>query len=408
MPAMDGARGLVLADRYRIGEVVGVGGMSTVYRARDELLGRDVAVKLFPPTPSVDDLRRQEAEIAVLAQLNHPNLVILLDAGSGFAGGPAPQTYIVMEFVAGPTLAALLQVGPLPRATTAVIGRQLAEALMAVHDGQVIHRDVKPANVLLVDMAETPGGELSPPRVKLADFGIARVIDAARLTLTGLTMGTATYLSPEQAAGAEVGPPSDVYSLGLVLLECLTGHRAFSGSIVEVAAARLATGPSIPADLGSGWARLLTAMTRREPAERISTAEAAALLGALELGAPAPDAPGEIPPVERTMVLPPVGNDVHLVGDPAVTSAMPSPFEPPTFEPPTSELPTSEPPARRRPRTAVLAVVGTLLVAVVVGLVLMLGRPGVGSTAPGAVLDPPAVQGPLGAALTDLVESVQP
>src|SRR5665648_1259603 len=103
------ARGLVLDDRYRIDEVVGVGGMSTVYRARDELLGRDVAVKLFPPTPSADDLRRQEAEIAVLAQLNHPNLVILLDAGSAFAGGPAPRTYIVMEFVAGPTLAALLK-----------------------------------------------------------------------------------------------------------------------------------------------------------------------------------------------------------------------------------------------------------------------------------------------------------
>src|SRR5665647_2362775 len=133
-----------------------------------------------------------------------------------------------MEFVAGPTLAALLKAGPLPTRTTSAIGRQLAEALVAVHDGHVIHRDVKPANVLLVDAAETPGGELSPPRVKLADFGIARVIDAARLTLTGLTMGTATYLSPEQAAGAAVGPPSDVYSLGLVLLECLSGHKAFN------------------------------------------------------------------------------------------------------------------------------------------------------------------------------------
>jgi eukaryotic-like serine/threonine-protein kinase len=205
-----------------------------------------------------------------------------------------------------------------------------------------------------------------------------------------------------------VGPPSDVYSLGLVLLECLTGHKAFNGSIVEVAAARLTTAPSIPADLGSEWAHLLTAMTRREPAERISMAEAASLLGALELSAPARDAPGEIPPVERTMVMPPVGNDVHLVGDPAVTSAMPSPFEPATFEPATSEPPTSEPTARTRPRAAVLVVVGTLLVAVVVGLVLTLGRPGVGSTPSGAVLDPPAVQGPLGAALTDLVESVQP
>jgi len=108
------------------------------------------------------------------------------------------------------------------------------------------------------------------------------------------------------------------------------------------------------------------------------------------------------------MVLPPVGNDVHLVGDPAVTSAMPSPFEPATFEPATFEPATFEPPARTRPRVAVLAAFGTLLVAVVVGLLLTLGRPGIGSAPSGAVLDPPAVQGPLGAALTDLVESVQP
>lgn len=381
----DTARGVVLDGRYRIEEVVGVGGMATVYRATDQLLTRDVAVKLFPPTPVEDERLRQQAEISVLAGLDHPGLVTLLDAGDCYAGGPAPQAYIVMELVAGPTLADLLREGPLSRTATAVIGRQLAEALGAVHAAQVVHRDVKPANVLFV---EPLGADAVAARVKLADFGIARALDAARLTMTGLTMGTATYLSPEQAAGTAVGTATDVYALGLVLLECLTGEKAFTGSIVEVAAARLTTSPAIPASLGPEWAGLIAGMTRRDPDERLGLGEVARRLDDLA-------AADDVPSADRTMVL-----EAALL--PAVA--------------PRGARGTRDGAARRpgwrltwhrglRGRLLWFSTAATVLV---LALVLTVLRPG--AAARGDVEPPglPDVPGPLGVALTDLVESVQP
>lgn len=125
MPAPTAVVGQLLEGRYRLAEVVGVGGMATVYRARDDVLAREVAVKLFPPTGSADDQERQRAEISVLAKLNHPGLVSLLDAGS-FGNGVAGQTYIVMELVRGPTLADVLAEGPLEPEQAAVLGAQLA------------------------------------------------------------------------------------------------------------------------------------------------------------------------------------------------------------------------------------------------------------------------------------------
>jgi tRNA A-37 threonylcarbamoyl transferase component Bud32 len=288
-PGVDTARGVVLDDRYRLDEVIGQGGMATVYRAHDLVLDRDVAIKLFPPVAEdADELLRHQAEMRVLAQMSHPGLVTLHDAGSSYAGGPMPQTYLVMELVNGPTLAECLTTGPMPAQHVALLGRQIAEALAVVHAADVVHRDIKPANVLLVDPdgidadpAEAPG---TGPLVKLADFGIARLSDGARLTVTGTTLGTATYLSPEQAAGATVGPPTDVYALGLVLLECLTGRKAFTGTIVEVAAARLNTAPPIPAELGRAWRSLLERMTRRAPADRPTAAEVAVRLTAILQG----------------------------------------------------------------------------------------------------------------------------
>lgn len=284
----DVARGVVLDGRYRIEDVIGHGGMSTVYRAHDEVLDRDVAVKLFPPTPDGDESLRHQAEMRVLARLSHPNLVTLHDAGSAFAGRAAPQTYLVMELVPGPTLADLLATGPLSERQTARVGRQLAEALTAVHEADVVHRDIKPANVLLVrrETAEPdahPDAHTTGPLVKIADFGIARLTDGARLTMTGTTMGTATYLSPEQASGAEVGPPTDVYALGLVLLECLTGRKAFTGTVMEVAAARLTHDPVIPTALGRRWCDVLEAMTRRDPLARLTMAEVAERLDEIAL-----------------------------------------------------------------------------------------------------------------------------
>ena len=288
MAGTDVARAVVLDDRYSLENVIGQGGMATVYRAHDRMLGRDVAVKLFPPvSEDADDLLRHQAEMRVLAQLSHPGLVTLYDAGSAYAGGPLPQTYLVMELVTGPTLSERLTEGPLAPHHTALIGRQVSEALAAVHAGGVVHRDVKPANILLVDLSLLPDDDTARSRVptgpvvKLADFGIARLHDGARLTATGTTLGTATYLSPEQAAGSVVGPPTDVYALGLVLLECLTGRKAFTGTMVEVAAARLTTAPPIPDDLDQDWVELLDCMTRRVPDERFTAGEVAQVLTAI-------------------------------------------------------------------------------------------------------------------------------
>jgi serine/threonine protein kinase len=163
-----------------------------------------------------------------------------------------------MELVEGETLADLIRRGALPSDRVADIGARLADALGYVHAQGLVHRDVKPANVLLgVD-----------GRVRLTDFGIARLVDAAKVTATGLTVGTASYLSPEQVTGDPVGPPADIYALGLVLLECLTGKREYPGGAVEVALARLSRPPQVPATLPAGWAGLLGAMTDRNPARR--------------------------------------------------------------------------------------------------------------------------------------------
>ena len=233
--------------RYLLGEVVGSGAMSQVRRARDTLLDRDVAVKVFR-----DDLSDEmaKAEMTTLAGLDHPRLVQVHDAGTG---------YLVMELVDGPHLGT--RCGSLSPDEVAAIGADVAEALSYVHSRGVVHRDVKPANVLL-----------SRSGAKLADFGIARIVDAARQTGTGLTVGTAPYLAPEQVTGQEVGPPADVYALGLVLLECLTGRREYTGGAVECALARLHRQPEVPV-LPGPWSPLLRAMTARNPADRPTAAE---------------------------------------------------------------------------------------------------------------------------------------
>ncbi|MFS0700366.1 protein kinase [Cellulomonas sp. 179-A 4D5 NHS] len=304
----------VLADRYRLDDVLGQGGMATVHRAHDLVLGRDVAVKLFPPVAEgADELQRHQAEMRVLARLNHPGLVTLHDAGSVPAGGPLRQTYLVMELVPGRTLAERLLAGALPPAHVAHLGRQVADALVVVHAAGVVHRDIKPANVLLAGVGEGDGlGGARPPaddtggagelRAKLADFGIARLSDGARLTVTGTTMGTASYLSPEQATGSGVGPASDVYSLGLVLLECLTGERAFTGTALEAVAARLTSSPAVPGRFGSAWSDLLGEMTARDPRDRPTAAEVAVRLAVL---AEQPAGTGATPaPTVATPVVP--------------------------------------------------------------------------------------------------------
>ncbi len=246
--------------------------MAAVYQATDVVLGRTVAVKLFR-MDTADDAgpERQSGEVAVLASLNHFALVTLFDAGTTVIDG-VPRTFIVMEFVDGRDLRSRIADGPVLPGEVAEIGADLGEALHYVHSQGIIHRDIKPANVLLAPSG-FPGRGM---HAKLADFGIARLFDATHLTKTGSLLGTAGYLSPEQALGEPIGPPSDVYSLGLVLLECLTGQRTFPGSAIESAMARLQRDPVIPEYLGSGWAEVLSGMTNRVVSERF-TAERAAI-----------------------------------------------------------------------------------------------------------------------------------
>ena len=261
--------GGVLVDRYHLGRLLGRGGMADVYLARDEVLGRPVAVKVFhSATGALGDPRRQRHEAELLASLNHPGLVTVFDAG---VDPTLQQAFLVMEIVRGPTLAARLTTGPLPESEVREVGACLAEALAYVHDQGVVHRDVKPGNVLFTD-AE------NDRRIKLADFGIARLADSASLTDAGLVVGSARYLSPEQALGAGVGPPTDVYALGLVLLECLTGAPAYPGAGIAAAVARLHRDPEVPDHIDPALGRLLAAMTSREPALRPTAREAAASL----------------------------------------------------------------------------------------------------------------------------------
>lgn len=293
----------LVGGRYRLQALIGRGGSAAVYRGQDEVLGRDVAVKIFhPEITEADELRRQQAEIQLLATFNHPGLVALYDAGTEVSPAGETRTFVVMELAGGSDLRRQLQRGPLAAGDVARIGWQLAEALEYVHRHGVIHRDIKPANIALA--AGGSGG----PEAKLMDFGIARVIEGTRLTATGRTIGTATYLSPEQAKGEALGTSSDVYSLGLVLLECLTGRVEFPGSSVESAVARLQRSPAVPPQLGGRWVELLEAMTRMEPASRPGAAEAAAALAGLaELNEPAGAAAEEPDTGTTALSAPPPG-----------------------------------------------------------------------------------------------------
>ena len=260
---------VVLASRYRVDGLIGQGGMATVHAGVDLLLNRDVAIKVFRVRAvSAADLRLQEAEARNVASLNHYALTTLFDAGVEPGGAAGPQIYLVMERIHGTDLKTRLQRGALTEEQVAWLGFDLAEGLDYVHRSGLLHRDVKPANVLLDDLA-------SPRRFrgKLTDFGIAAMI--GQPDDSDYTTGTAAYLSPEVVDGQDAQAASDVYSLGLVLLEAVTGKVEFPGPIRASAFARLDRDPVIPDTLSAPMAQVLRGMTALEPEDRISLSDAA-------------------------------------------------------------------------------------------------------------------------------------
>jgi len=413
-PSPEFAPGDLIGDRFRIESTVGVGGMATVYRAVDESLGRTVALKVFrSELADADDVRRQRDEVQLLASLNAPALVTLFDAVAEGGVGDHGRAFLVLEFVDGVDLRTRLLDGLPDAAVVAGIGTDVAGALSYIHGRGVVHRDVKPGNILLPHDHSTPGA----PLAKLADFGIARLLDDARMTATGTVVGTATYLSPEQAEGATVGTASDIYSLGLVLLESLTGQRAFPGTAMESVLARLARDPEIPPTLDDSWRRLLAAMTTRQPGDRPDAASVAATLREPSfLGSGNPDATVPLAAAEQldpTMVL---GAAVLGAAEQLAPTMVLGAAEQlaPTMVLGASEAPPAPP---RRKRWALVVVAGLAAIVIAVVLAVSLSRPGGTGTAASTTPSPkptastvayPQVPGTLGEHLRQLQRSVAP
>jgi serine/threonine-protein kinase len=286
--------GELIAGRYELELIVGSGGMATVYRAQDRLLERPVALKILHEQFSQDPdaLERFGREARAVAQLAHPNIVTVIDRGED-AGRP----YIVFEYISGENLKQLVaREGPLPIATVIDLGIQVARALEAAHDRGVVHRDIKPQNVLLAEEG----------RAKVTDFGIARARNTEGMTLTGTIMGTSDYIPPEQARGETAGEAGDVYSLGVVLFELLTGRLPYEGDNAVAVAMRHVNDPvpdvrELRPDVPPRLEALVRRSLAKEPRDRFPTmSDVVAELEACARGETPPPSDGA-----PTMIVPP-------------------------------------------------------------------------------------------------------
>jgi hypothetical protein len=371
---------VILGRRYRLLHRIAVGGMGSVWEAEDELLHRPVAVKLLSDALASDPrfIERFRREARAAAGLTHPNVAGVFDYGEDGDGA-----YIVMELIPGETLAArLYREGRLPPAESVRIAAEAAAALESAHGAGVLHRDIKPGNIML-----TPDGT-----VKVMDFGIASPVAGAaqRLTATGTTLGTATYISPEQASGGSATPASDVYSLGVVLYEMLTGHPPFEAEEpVAVAVAHVresprpvrSLAPDVPPQVAAATERAL----EKDPALRPESAAAFARLltdpGAQAEAPPAPPQPRSgagggdptliVPAVPVTGVLP---DPARATGGAAAgrTAVLRTP---------------DRPPGRRRRRWLAVAM-GGVVALLLLGLFLVLVIRHDGTASPATVTVP--------------------
>lgn len=331
----------MLNGRYELGEVVGSGGMGAVHRAVDTRLGRTVAVKVLRDGPVADETARlrMRSEANLAASINHPGVAQVYDLGDDTVSGRS-QTFLVMQFIEGHTLAQLLRErGPMAPQQVMSVVVQVAEGLQAAHDAGIVHRDLKPANIML-----TPAG-----RTVLVDFGIARSDTSEPLTSTGAMIGTADYMSPEQVRGRPATPRSDLYALGIVAHQCLTGQSPFRrDSHIATAMAQLHEElPPLGPDVPPAVTELIASLTSKDASDRPSTA-AAVVVRAASIGA---DRAIELPP---TFEMPDVTIPTAVQAPPSTSS--------------TSGRPAALAPRRARQRraVAVYAGVGALMVAVAV------------------------------------------
>lgn len=350
--------GTVIADRYRLGRRIAIGGMGEVWEAEDSRLGRTVAVKILKAELSGDPefLHRFRTEARTAGSLNNQGITAVHDYGetttewtTAHGVQQVPTAYLVMELVRGEPLAQILSVhGRLGVDYTLDILEQCGHALEAAHQRGLVHRDVKPGNILV-----TPNGQ-----VKITDFGIAKAVDAAPVTRSGMVMGTAHYIAPEQAGGGDAGPASDVYSLGVVGYECLAGRRPYlSDNAVTVAMMHIRDPlPPLPGDVPPVVRQLIEATLEKDPRRRYATGwEFANAVAAVRRGDPLP-----LPGQATTETINPSTR--------VATAAVREP-SPPRGQPPQRREP--EPPRKRGPWRALAAIVAVLAVLVIAAVLLM-------------------------------------
>jgi serine/threonine-protein kinase len=311
------ASGTRIADRYQLDRRIAVGGMGEVWEAEDTRLGRRVAVKVLRPELSDDPefLHRFRIEARTVASLDHSGIAAVFDYGEDH-GPSGPRTaYLVMELVRGEPLSSMIARGPLDTDQTLRILEQSARALQAAHERGYVHRDVKPGNILI----------RHDGKVKLTDFGIAKAAGAVPVTRSGMVMGTAHYIAPEQASGAEAGPAGDVYSLGIVGYECLAGHRPFRAeSAVAVAMMQVREQPPpLPDSVPAAARELIDAVLVKDPTRRYGTGgELALAVAAVRRGDPLP-IPGV--PLQTSALTPTAIDETGETVYPSRTPTIPPP-----------------------------------------------------------------------------------
>jgi serine/threonine protein kinase len=385
--------GQLLADRYKLTSRIAVGGMGEVWQASDTRLDRTVAVKILKAELSGDAefLHRFRTEARMTASLNHPGIAAVHDYGETIFDGDLPIAYLVMELVDGDPLAGLLaKHGRLSAEFTLDMLEQAGNALQAAHEQGLVHRDVKPGNILVT----------SAGQVKITDFGVAKAADAAPVTRSGMVMGTAHYIAPEQALGHPAEPASDVYSLAVCGYECLAGHRPFlSENAVTVAMMHIRDiAPPLPPDVPPAARAVIDATLVKDPRQRYNSGgEFAAAVAAVRAGMPLPTprglvnasyATGQQPVVQQPQQQQPVQQPVPQQQVPPQQQHMPVGPPSPAVNPMVAIGPPSRPvmrpvmaPAHRKKSqwgwwALLAAILLVVLVAAIVLVAKMIGSSG--------------------------------